>query len=171
MGSLSKRTIIFDGQVFQSTAWDRGMGKYSYNLLSSLSKSKEFTYKNVKIVFSKNKELPKEAQKALSTLGKKFELEYLDLQLPKVLPGENIKPIEDHNILTLNNYIQSSNYVDVDFVILSLMIDQYAAVFPSVARKVLLFYDLILYNTLIGTEKCGPTTTTYTDLKLYSKLT
>jgi glycosyltransferase involved in cell wall biosynthesis len=145
MIDLNKRIIVFDGQVFQSTAWDRGMGKYSFNLLSAFSKSKDFKYHKAIIVFSKNKELPKDALKALKGLGYKFGLEFLDLEIPKIEPGENIMPIEMKNRTVLEDYIVSLKN-EVDFVILSLMIDQYAAVFPGNSRKIILFYDLIPFQ-------------------------
>jgi len=143
MPDLKKRTIVFDGQVFQSTAWDRGMGKYSFNFLLSLSKSKEFKYDKIVILFSKNIELQEEVTENIKKLGDKFTVKKLNLQVPKIVPGEDINALEKKNKLVIENYIDSIGTKPVDFVILSLMIDQYAAVFPENARKVLLFYDLI----------------------------
>ena len=38
MAQTDKRILIVDGQVFQTPAWHRGMGKYSFELLRALEK-------------------------------------------------------------------------------------------------------------------------------------
>lgn len=141
--TMSKRIIIFDGQVFQSTAWDRGMGKYSLNLLAALYKEKSFDYKRKLIVFAKGKKLTQEAEATIKKTCPGIEFIYLDLRVPKVLPGEDIRPLQIANQKILEKYIESITSDVPDFVILSLLIDQYVAAFPSNARKILLFYDLI----------------------------
>lgn len=48
------RHLIIDGQLFQTPAWDRGMGKYSLQLLKSLiaNNMKSKTWSDVEILFS-----------------------------------------------------------------------------------------------------------------------
>ena len=138
-------TIIFDGQVFQSAAWDRGMGKYSLNFLKAISNAKN-SYSNIQILFSKNIKLPQEIKDQIKDISPKAKLIFLDLKVPKVVPNESLQPIKLANHSILQNYIEETfGEKPIDFVILSLFIDQVCSVFPanSNTRKILLFYDLI----------------------------
>ena len=56
-----QRRLVVDGQVFQTAAWHRGMGKYSLELLAALDKlnQKKSHWKSLTILFSD--ELPEEA--------------------------------------------------------------------------------------------------------------
>ncbi len=141
---VSERKIVFDGQVFQSTAWDRGMGKYSLNLLNALNRDEKFNYKEKYIVFAEGTELNKEAKEAIKSACPGVKFVYLKLKLPKIVPGEDIVPIIKHNKKVCSEFTSSiSNDGNVDFMILSLLIDQFVAAFPDDCRKMLLFYDLI----------------------------
>jgi len=142
--SNTSNTIIFDGQVFQSTAWDRGMGKYSLNLLAALHKEDDFKKRQVHIVFAKGMKLSAEASAAIRGLCPGARFDFIELKVPKVVPGEDIRPLQRANKEILEKYIESIGAdQQPDFVILSLLIDQYVAAFPSNAIKILLFYDLI----------------------------
>ena len=145
--------VIFDGQVFQSTAWDRGMGKYSLNLLAALHKDRTFKGAEVHIMFAKGKELKREAEDTIKLLCPGSVFDFIDLKLPKVVPGEDVRPIERANKKILEKYVSSLGGNMPVFVILSLLIDQYVAAFPDNAKKVLLFYDLIplQYSDRYGT--------------------
>ncbi len=142
--SNTGNTIIFDGQVFQSTAWDRGMGKYSLNLLAALHKEDNFKKRQVHIVFAEGMKLSAEAESAIKELCPAARFDFIELRVPKVVPGEDIRPLQRTNKEILGEYVKSLG-VDQqpDFVILSLLIDQYVAAFPSNVNKILLFYDLI----------------------------
>lgn len=138
-----ERAAIFDGQVFQSTAWDRGMGKYSLNLLAALHKEAVFAGRQVYIVFAKGLTLPVEAKETIQKACPGAVLDFIDLRVPKVLPGEDIRPLQQANKKILTAYVSDLGAVGADFMILSLLIDQYVTAFPDNVHKILLFYDLI----------------------------
>lgn len=139
----SLKTAIFDGQVFQSAAWDRGMGKYSLCLLSSILADTRNGYDQCFLILSKNLSLSEEAEKALKNAAPNAELIYIDTKAPKNVPGEDIRPLQITNKRILNEFINSRGIDAPDFIILSLFIDQICSVFPDEAHKTLLFYDLI----------------------------
>lgn len=141
--ALKSKAIIFDGQVFQTQAWDRGMGKYSLNLLAALFKDNEFKKRDVRLVFSKGLPLLSEARKSIKELCPGIEMDFVDLKLPKVVPGEDIRPIQRANKKIMSKYVADLEVSKPDFIILSLLIDDYVAVFPDNTNNILLFYDLI----------------------------
>jgi hypothetical protein len=57
-----KKPLVFDGQVFQSDAWDRGMGKYSLSLLSSIAATYEG---DMHIIFTRRLPLGDEVRQAV----------------------------------------------------------------------------------------------------------
>jgi glycosyltransferase involved in cell wall biosynthesis len=140
---MNEKAIIFDGQVFQSAAWDRGMGKYSLGLLRSMIAHNSYAYSHTVIIFTEHMKLSNEAEKILKKAAPKAEFVFLDLKVPKNHPGENIRPLHEHNKSVLDEYLKTMSLTDSTFMILSLFPDQLASVFPSMTKKVLLFYDLI----------------------------
>lgn len=142
---MKEKCIIFDGQVFQSAAWDRGMGKYSFSLLLALNVSKEYRYKKTYIIFTKHLPLKNEVKNAIQKAAPGAKFKFLDLKVPNLSGNHNIKPLQSRNEAILDRFIadEVGNQPRPDFIILSLFIDQICAVFPRQARKILLFYDLI----------------------------
>jgi glycosyltransferase involved in cell wall biosynthesis len=142
---MSSRSMIFDGQVFQSAAWDRGMGKYSLSLLGAMTKDSKYNYQATYIVFTEKLKLDEAAKKAILEAAPSAELVFLDLDVPNIHDHRTIEPNMKRNRKILNNFIEQLNgpVSDKDFVILSLFIDQVCSVFPDDVRKILLFYDLI----------------------------
>lgn len=139
---MSKKNIIFDGQVFQSAAWERGMGKYSLALLRSLAKKSEYPYDHTYIVLSKHIGLRDEVRKALTVAMPTAKLLFLDLKVPEPPNTTSIKDMQKHNSSALESLVSSLDGI-TDFLILSLFIDQVCSVFPPNTRNILLFYDLI----------------------------
>jgi glycosyltransferase involved in cell wall biosynthesis len=139
------RIAFIDGQVFQSAAWDRGMGKYSLCLLSALRSEKKYDYNETYIIFTDRLELKKEARQAVINAMPDAKLVFLNLGIPNIHDHDSIESLMRRNTSILNGFIKRT-ITDVtlaDFVILSLFIDQVCSVFPQVGRKILLFYDLI----------------------------
>lgn len=141
MNKINK-IIVFDGQVFQSAAWDRGMGKYSLCLLGALLSNSQFSYSNVYIIFTKHLNLKDATKIELKKVAPNAKFIFLDLKIPESSHQSSIKNLQKHNEKVLNKFV---TYLDdsVDFFILSLFIDQVCSVFPSCTRNILLFYDLI----------------------------
>jgi len=135
--------LVFDGQVFQSDAWDRGMGKYSLSLLGSISSG---SGREVHIIFTKRLPLDEKVRKAIAHAVPSAKLHHLDLQVPdsRFPDKADIQSMGEKNGILLDNFLgKYFEDLKIDFVILSLFIDRVCSVFPSNARKVLLFYDLI----------------------------
>ncbi len=146
--------IIFDCQVFQTSAWDRGMGKYSLCLVDAILKELQNEDTLVYLIFTKNLTLDDNAKRTLAHLGSKAKHIYLDL----AVPTSNNLAIHMHNrsanTAVLDGYIGTISHPgnSVRYIILSLFIDQVCEVFPSTTENILLFYDLIplLYSEYYG---------------------
>lgn len=135
-------TCIIDGQVFQSKAWDRGMGKYSLALIGALSKRRH--YQSVTVLFTKALPLDKRVESAIKSAIPDARFIFLNLKVPGEIIQRSITPIMTQNTKILDDWATSSKLGDYDFIILSLFIDEVCSVFPTTAsRRVLLFYDLI----------------------------
>jgi glycosyltransferase involved in cell wall biosynthesis len=131
--------LIVDGQIFQTAAKDRGMGRYSACMLRALATVKE--YNSIEVVISKNAPDAKEDERWLKDSFNNVTVTQLDL-----FRTENHK-IEDafkQNEGVLADHIGKQPQKS-DFLILSLFQEPVVSVFPSGVRKLLLFYDLVPY--------------------------
>jgi glycosyltransferase involved in cell wall biosynthesis len=142
---MANKSLFIDGQVFQSAAWDRGMGKYSISLLKYLTSNKSSEYKDLFIIFTKNLSLPKEAEKQIKQASANAKFIYADLKVPDDPSQFDVSKMRDDNRSTIDEVITKFSPADnqVNFLILSLFIDQVCSTFPSQGKKILLFYDLI----------------------------
>lgn len=150
MAQTDKRILIVDGQVFQTPAWHRGMGKYSFELLRALEKlnNKHHYWQAMHIVFSKGLQESKEDPEMRAHLKegvKKAKLVDLDL-LPNVI-GD--KTIVETNRTVIDAYLQEVLGQDqdllADYVVLSLLQGELFSAFSTHdrVRNTLLYYDLI----------------------------
>lgn len=132
--------LIIDGQVFQTEAWHRGMGKYSLSLLSALfSQGITNKYENIDIILNSNLEQDSVGVAIIKKQFKKANFRFLDLEVPT--PFKTIKGIQANNKSRMADSLNDEAY---DFLILSLFIDEACIVFPDQAiNKLLVFYDLI----------------------------
>lgn len=140
--STTSKTLIFDGQVFQSDAWHRGMGKYSLNLIESILKESH-DYQKVYIILSKHAKIETEALDTIKLIAPSAEIVHLNLRVPRSIFGQEITQLQAHNKEELEGFVERQSGSETDFFILSLFIDNVCSVFPDNARKILLFYDLI----------------------------
>ncbi len=141
--------LFIDGQVFQSAAWDRGMGKYSLELIRALMNLKDLPYKDIYLIFTKNMPLDTEVKNTVKKIAPAIHQVSVDLQVPIDPCKVDILKMQQANEATLAKFIasRSSGTTDeVDYMILSLFIDQVCSVFPEKSRKILLFYDLIPFQ-------------------------
>ncbi len=149
--------IIIDCQIFQTFSWDRGMGKYSLELIRALSQNEEFANRDVVLLFNKLLKNNDDAEAQLKTIVPTAEFEYVELNLPKDdRVHNNIQPVRLKNKQILGDYIEGRNFSKKpDFLILSLYLDEVCAVFPErkfVNQDLLLYYDSIpfLYHERYG---------------------
>lgn len=139
-----KQVIVFDGQVFQTGAWDRGMGKYSRSLIGAIieeaSDDTEFY-----IVFTTQLQLSEVAKVELEKFTPRIQTVYLDLKIPRSADVTDYLIDRAANTALLDEFIAmiSDNPMDVKYVILALFIDSLCVTYPRLTENVLLFYDLI----------------------------
>lgn len=145
-GNLSKRLII-DVQVFQTPAWDRGMGKFTMELISALysSKAAGATWQSVEIILSSKKKLPERAAKELDSRLPGIKKTYLDLEID--VDVSKYERAREHNRQTIDKYLQEEYPLDhIDFLVASIFQREIVSVFPCKGEninKILLSYDLI----------------------------
>lgn len=139
--SKTKRLII-DGQVFQSEARDRGMGRYSVCLIKELLRHSHYT--SIEFVLTRHIAFDSAAERELQQIFPGVSLHYLDLTTTKKgLIDEQLT----HNKRVLNSFISrlEVNRDETDFLIPSPFQEPFVSVFPDNTKKLMLFYDLIPY--------------------------
>jgi len=137
---MSPNRLIIDGQVFQTMAWHRGMGKYSFALLEALFDggiTKQ--YKEIELVLNAN---IKAEPGSIETLKRRFSnLKFTSLNLEVTSSDKSIKDLQTINKQRITESLDGTPF---DYLILSLFIDEACIVFPeNASNKLLLFYDLI----------------------------
>lgn len=137
---VKRPKLIVDGQLFQTPAWHRGMGKYSLALLDALFKlGLNDKYEAVEVILNKNLVAEQESIDTLYAMFEAINFVSLDLEVPA--HHKAIKDLRIKNRLTIEDFIGDQEH---DFLILSLFIDEACVVFSESAQnKMLLFYDLI----------------------------
>ncbi len=148
------KVLFIDGQVFQSVAWDRGMGKYSLAMMEATLKSKGYDYDKTYIIFTDSMPLDPAAKKLISQATPSAKHIFCGVKTPDDPSTADIPAMQQANESILEAVIAKSikQGDTCDFLILSLFIDQVSSVFPPSCRKILLFYDLIplQYNERYG---------------------
>ena len=143
---MTSNILFIDGQVFQSAAWDRGMGKYSLEFIKAMYCLNNYSYDEIIIIFTKHMPLNKEAKRMIKTAVPKAKHVYYDLPVPFDASLADVPSLQEANQERLDNLIStysSDPANEISFLILSLFIDQVCSAFPSSGKKILLFYDLI----------------------------
>lgn len=151
----SKQPISIDCQIFQTFSWNRGMGKYSLELLKSLQKEGYFKSRLVEFVFTSKLPKNEEAEELLRKYIPNATFSYVNLELPKEdRSRHNVQTVRLKNQEILTQHIKENFQEDVTFLILSLYLDEVCPVFPGegVSEKQLLYYDSIpfLYHERYG---------------------
>ncbi len=139
---VEKRALLIDGQAFQSSAFHRGIGKYSMSLLGAIGHRLDFYEKKI-ILLNKSNPLSQEQDEVLRLLAKGFEIISINYEL---LQGAGTyERVRDYNMSLINRYIaESLSGYSVDFLILSLFQEQEVPVFPTISsNNYLIMYDLI----------------------------
>ncbi len=129
--------FIVDAQVFQTSTWHRGMGKYSLELLKALQAHGYFDKKELEFVFNTNLELDSERRSLLAKLFPIAKFTELDLRITDAV---NLQEVQVYNKQLLDSVYKAGDFT---FLILSLFEYNAVSVFPTNGRKVLVAYDLI----------------------------
>lgn len=144
------RCLVVDGQVFQTPALFRGMGKYSVELLQALIAEQGKTWDSIEVVLSEHFTIEPDEMAELK--DKLPDAEFVSLDIKRNIIGDRSIPV--HNREVIDEYL-SSRTGTIDYLVLSLMQGEIQPVFPSskTVRKMVLFYDLIplmLHKTYLG---------------------
>lgn len=133
--------LVVDCQLLQTGAWDRGMGKYSVNLIKALAA--HLPSSRITLIISKNIPTSKGRKEAIRNLVEGSTLAELDLSY-----HAEVKQGREFNKTKLNKFIHHQfAKQDVFFLILSNFTFDYVATFPDKAEKAIILYDLIpLHN-------------------------
>jgi glycosyltransferase involved in cell wall biosynthesis len=140
---MKARKLYVDCQIFQTDAYDRGMGKYSLSLLKELLNKKYNDFEPI-FVFNKNLLIYDDRISMITSLSKKSRK--LVVNLPTELVDKTSKKYANaENELT--NIIQSdlSGEKGAVYLILAPFFVDFAAVYPRINNilKVSLVYDII----------------------------
>lgn len=137
---MSKVKLFIDCQLFQTPAWDRGMGRYTLSLLKSLyAKSSNL---NLVLILSQN--LPKNPE-VINVLAKtlpSIPIVYLDLRTTST---DHYNKNSQHNKKILNNFTRQHRTKNIKeaFLIAGLFQEPTCSVFPDSVEKMILYYDSI----------------------------
>lgn len=130
--------IVIDGQILQTDAWHRGMGKYTLQLLQSASKDSQDGKIKISILFNTNIECEDARYETVKYLCP--EIEQIFHSLP--LANSSNKNADKYQ-KELDGFMESTfGEEQVTFVITSLFTFHFYALFPKRHKKALLFYDL-----------------------------
>ena len=138
---MKTKILLIDGQIFQTEARDRGMGRYSVCLTQELIKSG--AYDTVEILLSKNLPIADAQIKYLKALLPGAVFTVLNLLTTQ---GNSLEVATTHNKQQINQYISGkTNKNKLDYLLLSLFQEPTACVFPDNVKKLLVMYDIIPY--------------------------
>ncbi len=142
--SVEKKLVI-DCQVFQTSSWHRGMGKYSLALLDALLAERELrvTYKPY-FIFNDSLQVP-EAVETMLAKADQGTIIRLPLKLPREPRNEHsVEEARLANKSIFGHHLPSYVSGAFDYMILALYLDEVCPVFPDNAEeKLLIYYDAI----------------------------
>lgn len=133
-----KQHIVVDGQILQTNAWHRGMGKYTLQLLTELSRQYSSGL-DIHIIFNTNIECEAERYETVKYLCPEVKQHFTKL------------PITSQKFVSRKKYQKKlstfirkefSDQDNISFLITSLFSFDFYAEFPDAGKKLLLFYDL-----------------------------
>jgi glycosyltransferase involved in cell wall biosynthesis len=141
------KSLVFDGQVFQTPAWHRGMGKYSMELIVALNELNQVNpqWKNIEVILSKRVETEKSVFDAFKEKAPEVKVTQLNLERNEY----DNRPVANRNRKVMDDYFdvlqRRTRTMSTDYVVLSIMQSEVAPAFSALSsvRNYLLFYDLI----------------------------
>jgi glycosyltransferase involved in cell wall biosynthesis len=136
-----KRTLIFDAQLFQTSARYRGMGQYISELLNELSMLEELDLIILYSTLLRRKITPDEIIELIGVDGEKIKC--VGLPLAGNEPGKSIQHCVTSNRHVLDTWMQTEGLDNPIFIIGSLFQFEICATYPTNAIKAAIVYDLI----------------------------
>ncbi|QQS20177.1 glycosyltransferase [Candidatus Saccharibacteria bacterium] len=137
---MSGRILLVDGQILQTNARDRGMGRFSSRLILSIIDENE--YDHVEVLLTKRTCANPVSKESIKSMFGNVHVTYLDLATTLHAPIEKAK---EHNAGIINEYIDKhfSEKHTIDFLIPSPFQEPAVSVYPEAVKKIVVFYDLI----------------------------
>ncbi len=134
--SSSQQTLLVDCQVFQTTAWSRGMGRYLLSLLQGIHQSGDST--RVILICNANLELSEEKQELIRSVAPGSEIKMLNF-------AEGLSDaVEKKNTGILDAFVEEEGLgQDTVFLLASAFSFDYQPAFPSKTINTSIFYDMI----------------------------
>lgn len=137
---MAKRILLIDGQLFQTAAWDRGMGQYMLHLLEQANALRG----NLKISIVLNSSMPIDPRRIEYLAQTCAGMEVLEWNLP--LPPNGLVQNRDENryIRAMDGYIKPflDKGFEVSYLIAAPFMFDFFALFPSGVHKLIMAYDL-----------------------------
>ena len=133
------KTLIIDGQIWQTSAWYRGMGGYTRSLLHTFVTNHG---KNTRFIVVLNSAIPTDDARIDEIKAELPGAEVHRLPLPVDPKPDDARKA----IALLDEFIGATLQLDpgdVHYLILAPFLFHYCAVFPTEAKKLIIFYDLI----------------------------
>jgi glycosyltransferase involved in cell wall biosynthesis len=137
----SKRILYIDGQLFQTAARDRGMGRYALSLIRAIQDIQNNKYIRIVLILSSNLRQSTIYESELVEILPKIEVIKLDLWTTN---NHSYDSAARHNITVLQKIIDQDS-TPADYFIPALFQEPTVCVFPQGAYKILLFYDIVPY--------------------------
>jgi len=133
-----KRSLIIDGQILQTNAWYRGMGKYVLQVLDELSRNYAGQI-DIGLLLNDRILCDKTRFETLRYLYPNIKLIHADLPLPKSTKREETEPYKKQ----LNQCIEKQFPGTEKFYLLTaLFLFDFFTEYPDGCHKLVLFYDL-----------------------------
>jgi len=137
----NSKKLYIDGQIFQTAAKDRGMGRYAQCLIRAIDAKQKETYSEIILIQSNNIKQTKNQDIQIKLILPNAKILKLDLWTTK---DHSYDTAKKHNIRVIQE-VTDREKSPVDFFIPALFQEPTVCVFPDGVNKMLLFYDLVPY--------------------------
>lgn len=137
----NSKKLYIDGQIFQTAAKDRGMGRYAQCLLRAIEIKQEDTYSEIILIQSSNLKQTQAQEIQLQSILPDAKILKLDLWTTKDHAYDASKK---HNSAIIQKVVDQESS-PIDYFIPALFQEPTVCVYPDGVNKMLLFYDLVPY--------------------------
>jgi hypothetical protein len=131
--------LIIDGQILQTSAWHRGMGKYLIKVLDKLSNNGPYAGK-INLILNTNIDCGQDRYKDIGLISPGIKIIRANLPTPNT---DKNKGLEHRYKIALEDLI-NKEWLNLDnvYIVTSLFYFDFCSLFPDGCRKYLLIYDL-----------------------------